>query len=367
MKLRTRRKAFTLIELLVVIAVIALLIALLLPAVQKAREAARRTQCQNNLKQIGLALHNYHDIFFTFPPGQVNTYFIDPGATVFQYADPDEATDPTLLNIGAQGTSWMLHILPHMEQEAVYSLWNFQLNVVNNGDITLNLNQPPLTDIPGFYCPSRRANMNPSESFVRRISTDESWNKGGNDYAGCIGSGRGWDLNEPPNHLGTWHLTRVQLQNDIDIYDGLLANEFPFPGQTRSPHPFDQGTFYVNSSVSIRDMLDGTSNVIVVGEKQLLNQPPTPAAGGAPDPTILSVEQSSDGWAWGGAATLFSTRNTPNQDLHFDNSGSNHDNIAQFAFGDGSVHMISESIDLVTFQNLGNIANDVPVTNFLHK
>src|SRR5262245_60462030 len=103
-----RRRGFTLIELLVVIAVIAILVSLLLPAVQQAREAARRTQCRNNLKQIGLALHNYHTACNMFPPGYV------AGA-------PYPAT--------TNGWSWCAQILPHLDQTPLYEKINFQLPV----------------------------------------------------------------------------------------------------------------------------------------------------------------------------------------------------------------------------------------------
>ena len=102
------RRAFTLIELLVVIAIIAILIALLLPAVQQAREAARRTQCKNNLKQIGVALHNYHDVHSTFPQGKV----VDR-ARVYGGDCPGW--------VNGSGFSWRVMILPQIEQSALYS------------------------------------------------------------------------------------------------------------------------------------------------------------------------------------------------------------------------------------------------------
>ena len=103
-RLRSQRKGFTLIELLVVIAIIAILIALLLPAVQQAREAARRTQCKNNLKQIGLALHNYHDVYKCFPPGRTrNTY---SGITSAWYTG---------------NYSWLPRLLPNIDQAPIYN------------------------------------------------------------------------------------------------------------------------------------------------------------------------------------------------------------------------------------------------------
>jgi prepilin-type N-terminal cleavage/methylation domain-containing protein/prepilin-type processing-associated H-X9-DG protein len=108
-----RRRGFTLIELLVVIAIIAVLIALLLPAVQAAREAARRTQCVNNMKQLGLAIQNYHDFSNSFPPGRIWT------------PSPTQAF-PTIL-AGVQNTPWFVLMLPQFEQQSLYNAFNFAL------------------------------------------------------------------------------------------------------------------------------------------------------------------------------------------------------------------------------------------------
>ncbi|MEX0726283.1 MAG: DUF1559 domain-containing protein [Planctomycetaceae bacterium] len=334
---RTRTKGFTLIELLVVIAIIAILIALLLPAVQQAREAARRTQCQNNLKQMGLALHNYHDVHKVFPSGQINQVFVNFASTTgAQTNDPTEATTPLSLGIGLQGTSWMLQILPYIDQGTVYNTWNFNMNVIDNGNplfvplIPPGLKPPAQTEIPGYYCPSRRTNMNPNElPFVFRVLN--TWNKGGNDYGACVGSGLAFN----ETNRATFHLTGAQLQNA--------------PLTSQLPAPFFLGIMYVNSKTGLGEVRDGTSNVILVGEVQRLNNP------------TINLQQSSDGWAWGGLSTLFTTRLGINKGIHYDSPGSNHEGMAQFLFADGSVRSITENVDQITFQNLGNMSNGVPV------
>src|SRR5580765_8499297 len=139
-----RRSAFTLIELLVVIAIIAILIALLVPAVQKVREAAARTQCINNLKNIGLALHGYHDSKKALPPGAANDVapFGIAGGNMW-------------------GSSWKVYILPHIEQSSIFNKWVFDahsgyiapnVNLVNN--LTLAVYRCPSTTLPMFYSAS---------------------------------------------------------------------------------------------------------------------------------------------------------------------------------------------------------------------
>jgi prepilin-type N-terminal cleavage/methylation domain-containing protein/prepilin-type processing-associated H-X9-DG protein len=342
---RQFRSGFTLIELLVVIAIIAVLIALLLPAIQQAREAARRTQCANNLKQIGLALHNYHDINHCFPPGQITTLFFDAlNVNQQRYTDPQEPTyDP---GFGLHGTSWMLQILPMIEQNNVYDDWNFFRNVRDNGELVVNLEIPPQTDIAAYYCPTRRSDMKVNfYNYVKRIETN--WAKGGNDYGGCIGSGLGWSDIIPIPHRGTYCMTNEQIQQQVPL-DPQIA---------WLPRSEFLGMFYVNSRTRMADVSDGTTQTIMIGEVLRLNGQDLNLNDIPTDPNEQHLI-SSDGWAWGGPATLFSTRNTPNKAFHFDNPGSDHSGgLMQACFADGSVHQINENIDLRVFQDLGSMAD----------
>jgi prepilin-type N-terminal cleavage/methylation domain-containing protein/prepilin-type processing-associated H-X9-DG protein len=353
---RQRRvTGFTLIELLVVIAIIALLVALLLPAVQQAREAARRSQCQNNLKQLGLALQNYHDQQKVFPPGQVTSLYLGGSlAGSAQYASPTEATlASSTFGVGSgapaiHGTSWMLFILPQIDQGTIYNQWNFNFNVMYNGSVPTVLNAgtgpvtlyPAQTEIPTFYCPTRRNNAQ-TKILTNVFRVNQNWTGGGNDYAGCAGSGQVFF--DQQLHA-TFSLTAAQLANN--------------PGGINPPAQPHMGVFGVNSNTNMRDITDGTSNVIMAGEVLRLNAIPNSVN------NVNNILQSSDGWAWGGAATMFSTRFGVNKGVHYDNAGSSHPGLAQFAFADGSVHSISQNVNQTVFANLGNTSNGVPVSDF---
>jgi len=152
------RRGFTLIELLVVIAIIAILVALLLPAVQQAREAARRSTCKNNLKQIGLALHNYHDTHRVFPPGQ-----IDPGGSGSGAGER------------GNGFSWQTMILPMLEQSAIYDTFDFNELVADPPNETA----VDTGRLPAFICPSDEREL--TESFNGATCPETS-------YFGSVGS-----------------------------------------------------------------------------------------------------------------------------------------------------------------------------------
>tara|TARA_R110002095_G_scaffold39808_4_gene36661 strand:- start:4616 stop:5509 length:894 start_codon:yes stop_codon:yes gene_type:complete len=198
-----KTRGFTLIELLVVIAIIAILIALLLPAVQQAREAARRSTCKNNMKQIGLALHNYHDSHLTFPFGRSNTGFTYTGAG----------------SIHMCGTM----LLPFLDQAPLYNKLNLEVNWANAA------NKPfLLTKLSVFLCPS-----NPQDE--------------GMNYTGSPADNDAWGSHYVPvAHSGK---------------DGNPARD-----GSSSVGSNKDGMFYLNSKTRFRDVVDGTSNTIAYAE-----------------------------------------------------------------------------------------------------
>ena len=353
-----RHRGFTLIELLVVIAIIAILVALLLPAVQQAREAARKSACGNNLKQLCLGLHNYHDTFKTFPPGQI-TGAAPNGSPVVtdaigRYVNPVEATLNQTSGSGYHGTSWVVHVLPYIDEASLYNYWNFNLNVRGNGEVgvvTPDLSTtiyPPKTDLEVMYCPSRRTKMNATAQYSNCERVDSLtpgttlWTKGGNDYAAVTGSGISFsDANRQ-----TYWLTPQQLQTQ-----NTSAGLNPY-----TQHSLNVGMFGVNSFTNMGDVTDGTSNVVMVAERQVFQNPSGQVLN--PNPNLL---RSSDGWAFGGPATLMSFRNSPHSRLHYDEADSMHTGMVQVGLADGTVHAVSVSIDRRTWQNLGNMSQGTPV------
>jgi prepilin-type processing-associated H-X9-DG protein/prepilin-type N-terminal cleavage/methylation domain-containing protein len=208
---RVRRPwAFTLIELLVVIAIIGVLVALLLPAVQAAREAGRRIQCVNNLKQIGLALHNYESIHRTLTPGYVSNF------------------DATGNDLGP-GWGWAAMLLPQFEQATVYSATNFTQNIEVPANLTARL-----MVVGNFLCPSDRYAA--------------SWPAVDRDIL------TGAAIRE---------ICRVAPSN----YVGMNG--------TSEPGPDGEGVLFRNSRVAFRDITDGLSQTLAVGERSHLLGPAT--------------------------------------------------------------------------------------------
>jgi prepilin-type N-terminal cleavage/methylation domain-containing protein len=386
-----RSRGFTLIELLVVLFIILILISLLLPAVQNARKAARRTQCLNNLKQIGLALHEYHDAFMVFPPGQISSAVPEQvtfSGIIVDIADPDEATldvnnflppANVLLSQGGgfHGTSWALHILPYLDRGNLYDLWRFDLNVWGNCFIQNDLidwleagNAPALWDVPGLYCPQRRTGMLAGDNAIRVDFQQQLFDannnpvfveSGGIDYAACAGSGLlFWQDQTVGNEQrrATYNLNPQQIA-DLNALQGTTGpNTATIPIYQRADLV---GLFGVNSSTRIEQIRDGTTQTIMIAEAERFESFRVTELG----LNTRTVEQfPSDGWAWGGPATLFSTFRPPNKLEFFEAAGGPHENGVQVGLADGSARLVSESISLQVWRRLGSTSGGIPVEEF---
>jgi prepilin-type processing-associated H-X9-DG protein/prepilin-type N-terminal cleavage/methylation domain-containing protein len=313
MAVRHKQWAFTLIELLVVIAIVAVMIGLLLPAVQRVREAASRLRCKHNLKQIGLALHNYHDRMGWFPPG---------------YTSDAVITDST-----GPGWGWAAFLLPDLEQENLYRRIDFTqpMTAGGNHDLVRQAN------VSFLRCPSDpRQDPIPLSEFADPASLRTSLAR--SNYVACYGNTP--FLGESPAVLTT-HL----------IIDGISG----------------RGMFYRNSRTRIADITDGLSNTIAVGEKSAKN---TMASwvGIVPGAKWRSANDLA---AYGAipsnlpAALVLGhacRQHPPSSEAGVaEDFSSPHINGVNFLFADGSVHAVRTTIDMSVYPFTASIADGLPV------
>ncbi len=306
-----RPAGFTLIELLVVIAIIAVLVALLLPAVQQAREAARRAQCKNNLKQIGLALHNYHDVYNVLPPGWIGV---------------DTSRRPPRANPNAgPGWGWASMILPMLDQQTLFEKCDFNRPVYDANDPTVNqLARSTVLNV--FRCPS---DSSPDQWTVRDASGSTVTSLPTANYVGSFGLA---DLEACAQCSGACTACRG--------------------GKTT-----ESGLFFLNSSVRFRDVQDGLSNTLMGGERK------TNETDRWYTTWVGVVSEDDPAFRFG--RVLAHAWHVPNDpDTHFEDFSSTHSGGAQFLFGDGRVRFITESIDHGVFRALATRMGGESVSEF---
>lgn len=276
---RLRKHGFTLIELLVVIAIIAILIALLLPAVQQAREAARRSTCKNNLKQMGLALHNYHDTHRVFPPATINAGL--------SYCDRVHGVGNTLLN----HTCYQM-ILPFIDQAPLYNQFNWAISSgqANHGTECTgaptaspsNQYSVVTSNLPVFLCPSDPGTQQNSST------------------SGPYHAGPGWRTSYGVANYTTGGAARSWKANTSTL----------------------KGTMGPNGAAKFRDIKDGSSNTMILCETQ------------------LNKTSTSYGPYWNVAThTFFVMPGVNNYTLNHDWDGATTSSIKQYAWGAGSFHV----------------------------
>jgi prepilin-type N-terminal cleavage/methylation domain-containing protein len=321
--------AFTLIELLVVIAIIAVLIALLLPAVQSAREAARRAQCANNLKQIGIALHNYHDAVGSF-------------AISFWRVQDGRPTD------GINRHSWIAMVLPFLEQAPVYNAINFEIGIVGDppggsGNVYGWMNSTALmTPIAVLMCPS-----DPGPVFSTYARVDSGVGPNANQgpklsYYGNIGDNHNDDATYWP--FQSLPIARENGFGEAGTLTGIMNRD----GRGRV--------------VSIRDITDGTSNTFLVGESlyESCNWFTWPNPNGTTASSVVPINWKITNHATGDAVWGATTGVNDRYDSWNWRSGfgfrSQHPGIVQFLFCDGRVAVIKESINRNTYRWLSTRA-----------
>ncbi|MCA9179250.1 MAG: DUF1559 domain-containing protein [Planctomycetales bacterium] len=318
---RSRIRGFTLVELLVVIAIIGVLVALLLPAVQAAREAARRMSCSNNVKQLALACQNYHDNHKKFP---------------LNYA-----TWGTVVPQNGKSVSWITSILPFIEQQPLYDQVDFAYGVSNDPRPAPNNATVAATSLEALHCPSDSGHEG---TLSGRANIGGTW--GVNNYKGCAGSNWAWGNFQVTS--GPFVFTPYgDNSNGLDVGNGVLF-------RNNGPRTPIQAT--------MASVKDGTSNTFIVGEcvpnwcTHTWWFWPNGSTATAAVPLNAPAQCTNTGRR---DADLFNCRGDWPNNYSF---MSRHPAGAMFGLVDGSVRFVSETVDLQIYRAYGSMVDGVPAT-----
>jgi len=306
----------------VVIAISGVLIALLLPAVQKVREAANRTTCGNNLKQIGLAIHNYHDIYEAIPPSRLDK---------------------------SGGVAWTVLLLPYLEQDNFYRQWDVHRWYYNQGADDAEGDQIRQTQVKLYYCPARRQPPMVSLSGDR---PDDPWFGSRSHYPGALGDYAACEGDD------IWNGEEIGLGGDGAM---VLATHLTY-SVTKSPKVM--ATW--RSQTRFANITDGLANTIFVGEKhvQLGKFGMNKGADQLPTDGDSSIYNGDDPWVISRAAGPNNLlAKSPNEVFNFQ-FGSYHPAVCQFLLGDGSVRGVSVSTNGTILSLLARRADGQPIPDF---
>jgi prepilin-type N-terminal cleavage/methylation domain-containing protein/prepilin-type processing-associated H-X9-DG protein len=341
MKRVSRDRGFTLVELLVVITIIGILIALLLPAVQQAREAARRAQCQNHLKQLALGCITHENATGRYP---------SDGWGFGWTGDADLGND------SRQPGGWLYNVLPYIEQQTMHDLGIGH----DPNKLALNL-QRMMSPLETFHCPTRRtvklypyiwgnaggcANTSAAPTAVARC-----------DYA-CNGGANYTSPGSPTAPLWpSYNNTEggpSQISDAVDSSGNLTANA---KGTFANIAKAATGVIYTGSMIRPADVTDGTSNTYLVGEKYMCSDHYETGQDAADNEAAL-IGDNQDIARWTYSPPMVDTPGYANGVIF----GSAHDNVFNMAFCDGSVQAVAYTIDPTMHSYFGNRKDDQPVT-----
>jgi prepilin-type N-terminal cleavage/methylation domain-containing protein/prepilin-type processing-associated H-X9-DG protein len=371
-----KRHGFTLIELLVVIAVIGILVALVLPAIQKVRESANRTQCTNNLKQIGLALHNYHDVNGCLPAAKVNSgalniasYTVSNTSSYYYPNDPSaNAGTAAAPKYTIYNHTGLTYLLPYVEQDNLYKQYDFTKPSCNTAVQGTNTNYPAGATMPNNYLAAYNATYASSGALAT--------NAAGTTNAAVVGTKVAAYLCPSDPGLPLYATASGAYASFTSSTTGAAHTNYVFAtynyADSAGPAPTTgyqvKSMFGHNSRTQLTDVKDGLSNTIAMGE---IKQESTTSYGRGPlwgAGTDWSpygrdnVAPNTIGGSGGGTCWWTSTTSGPQKCQDPGYFGSWHAGGTNFLLGDGSVTFLYDNITLSVFQNMCSMNGGEVVT-----